>query len=406
MNDTYIIFTIPKSSDLCYISIRIKMVIELKKVIKYLDKPLLIVTMLLFIVGLIMVFSSSNVTAYMSHAVSPYNYFIKQAVFLVVGLILFIFMIGRKTRTYGILSWFLILIGIGSLVLLLVIGKAKNRAVSWFDLGFVSVQPSEFIKIIAIVWLSYYFDIKRKKLDNYTTALFPIFICGIIAALIFLQPDLGTTIIFCLIVAILFCASPISKEVKYKSFFGIVGLVMFMGVILLSTGKTLILERQLERFNFTRPCDRLLDTGSQVCNGYIAINNGGLTGVGLGNSTQKYLYLPEPYTDFIFAVIVEELGSIFGIGIILAYMFILYRILSIGRKSHKVSGTLMCYGVAVYIFLHIAVNLMGIFGLMPMTGVPLPFMSYGGSFTVCLVAALTIVQRVSVENGLNSEKSK
>jgi len=353
-----------------------------------------------------MVFSSSNVTAYMSHAVSPYNYFIKQAVFLVVGLILFIFMIGRKTRTYGILSWFLILIGIGSLVLLLVIGKAKNRAVSWFDLGFVSVQPSEFIKIIAIVWLSYYFDIKRKKLDNYTTALFPIFICGIIAALIFLQPDLGTTIIFCLIVAILFCASPISKEIKYKSFFGIVGLVMFMGVILLSTGKTLILERQLERFNFTRPCDRLLDTGSQVCNGYIAINNGGLTGVGLGNSTQKYLYLPEPYTDFIFAVIVEELGSIFGIGIILAYMFILYRILSIGRKSHKVSGTLMCYGVAVYIFLHIAVNLMGIFGLMPMTGVPLPFMSYGGSFTVCLVAALTIVQRVSVENGLNSEKSK
>ena len=78
-----------------------------------------------------------------------------------------------------------------------------------------------------------------------------------------------------------------------------------MAFVLLSTGKTLILERQLERFNFTRPCDRLLDTGSQVCNGYIAINNGGLTGLGLGNSTQKYLYLPEPYTDFIFAIIIE-----------------------------------------------------------------------------------------------------
>ena len=378
----------------------------MKKVIKYLDKPLLIVTILLFIVGLIMVFSSSNVTAYMSHAVSPYNYFIKQAIFLVVGLFLSIFMIGRKTKTYGVLSWFLILIGIVSLILLLVVGKAKNRAVSWFDLGFVSVQPSEFIKIIVIVWLSYYFEIKRKKLDNYTTSLFPIFICGIIAALIFLQPDLGTTIIFGLIVAILFYASPVSKEIKYKSFFGIIGLVVFMGVVLLSTGKSLILERQLERFNFTRPCDRLLDTGSQVCNGYIAINNGGLTGVGLGNSTQKYLYLPEPYTDFIFAVIVEELGSLFGIGIILAYIFVLYRILSIGRSSHRVSGMLMCYGVAVYIFLHIAVNLMGIFGLMPMTGVPLPFMSYGGSFTICLVAALTIVQRVSVENGLDSEKIK
>lgn len=378
----------------------------MRKVFKYIDKSLLLVTVLLFIFGLVMVFSSSNVTAYMSHEVSPYNYFIKQGVFLFVGVILSLFMISKKTRTYGVLSWLLLFIGIFSLVLLLIIGKAKNRAVSWFDLGFVSVQPSEFIKVIIIVFLSYYFEIKKNKLNNYTTALFPLLICGIIAALIFLQPDLGTTIIFCFIVGVMFWSSPVSKEIKYKTIFSVFSLILFMGLILISTGKTLILERQLERFNFTRPCDRLLDTGSQVCNGYIAINNGGLTGVGLGNSTQKYLYLPEPYTDFIFAVIVEELGSIVGVLIILAYMFVLYRILMIGRKSKKVSGTLMCYGVAVYIFLHIAVNLMGIFGLMPMTGVPLPFMSYGGSFTICLIAALTIVQRVSVENGLASEKNK
>ena len=378
----------------------------MRKVFKYIDKSLLLVTVLLFIFGLVMVFSSSNVTAYMSHEVSPYNYFIKQSIFLFVGVILSLFMISKKTRTYGVLSWLLLFIGIFSLVLLLIIGKAKNRAVSWFDLGFVSVQPSEFIKVIIIVFLSYYFEIKKNKLNNYTTALFPLLICGIIAALIFLQPDLGTTIIFCFIVGVMFWSSPVSKEIKYKTIFSIFSLILFMGLILISTGKTLILERQLERFNFTRPCDRLLDTGSQVCNGYIAINNGGLTGLGLGNSTQKYLYLPEPYTDFIFAVIVEELGSIVGVIIILAYMFVLYRILMIGRKSKKVSGTLMCYGVAVYIFLHISVNLMGIFGLMPMTGVPLPFMSYGGSFTICLIAALTIVQRVSVENGLASEKNK
>ena len=156
--------------------------------------------------------------------------------------------------------------------------------------------------------------------------------------------------------------------------------------------------RQLSRFDFRNPCSKLLTNGSQVCNGYIAINNGGLTGVGLGNSTQKYLYLPEPYTDFIFAVIVEEMGSIFGVGIILLYMFILYRILLIGRNSYTNRGSLMCYGVAIYIFCHIAVNLLGLFGLIPLTGVPLPFMSYGGSFTICLVAALTIVQRVNIEN--------
>lgn len=373
------------------------------KIIKNLDKPLLFVTIILFILGLIMVFSSSNVTAYMSHDVSPYNYFIKQGIFLFVGLILFFIMIKRKTKTYGVLSWLLLLIGIGSLVLLLIVGKAKNKAVSWFDLGFVSVQPSEFIKIIIIIWLGYYFEIKNKKLNNYTTALFPLLICGIIAGLIFLQPDLGTTIIFTLIVAMIFMASPVNKEIKYKTVFSIVGLLIFMAFVLLSTGKTLILERQLERFNFTRPCDRLLDTGSQVCNGYIAINNGGLTGLGLGNSTQKYLYLPEPYTDFIFAIIIEELGVITGVAIILAYMFVIYRILAIGRKSKKISGILMCYGIAIYIFLHISVNLLGIFGLMPMTGVPLPFMSYGGSFTVCLIAALTIVQRVNIENKLSQK---
>lgn len=378
----------------------------MKKIIKYLDKPLLIVTLLLFVFGLIMVFSSSNVIAYMSHEVSPYIYFIKQGIFLIVGFILFLFMIGKRTKTYGILSWGLLIIGICSLTMLLIVGKAKNKAVSWFDLGFISIQPSEFIKVIVIVFLAYYFELKRKRLDSYSTALFPLSICGIIAALVFLQPDLGTTIIFCCIVAVMFWASPVSKEIKMKTAFSIVGLITFMGIILVGSGKTLILERQLERFNFTRPCDRLLDTGSQVCNGYIAINNGGFTGVGLGNSTQKYLYLPEPYTDFIFAVIVEELGSLVGVLLIICYMFVLYRILVIGKNSKKISGTLMCYGVSVYIFLHVAVNLMGIFGMMPMTGVPLPFMSYGGSFTICLIAALTIVQRVSVENGLSSERGK
>ena len=127
--------------------------------------------------------------------------------------------------------------------------------------------------------------------------------------------------------------------------------------------------------------------------------------MGLGNSTQKYLYLPEPYTDFIYAIIVEELGVITGVLLILSYMFIMFRILIIGRKSPNNRGAVLCYGVAIYIFLHIAVNLLGIMGVIPMTGVPLPFMSYGGSFTLCLIAGLTLVQRVSIENGILAEKS-
>lgn len=375
----------------------------MKRVLKYIDKPLLIISIILFVVGLIMVFSSSNVTAYMQHAVSPYIYFIKQGIFLLVGLIFCLIMIRFNTKFYGILSWTLFL-GVGiSLFALLFIGKAQNQAISWYDLGVFSFQPSEFIKVISIIWMAEYYEKNKNKLDSYWVSLFPLFTCGIIAILIFVQPDLGTTIIYLAIVFAIFLAEPIPKSIKAKLIFGGVGAIVIAVFALLSSGKQLILERQMERLNFTRPCDRLLTTGNQVCNGYIAINNGGLTGKGLGNSTQKYLYLPEPYTDFIFTITVEELGAIVGIIIILLYMVLLYRILAIGRKSYTNRGSTICYGVAVYIFCHIAVNLLGIFGLIPMTGVPLPFMSYGGSFTICLIAALTAVQRVSVETGIRNQ---
>ena len=378
----------------------------MKKIFKYIDKPLLVVTVVLFIFGLIMVFSASNVTAYMSHAVSPYNYFMKQSIFLITGLVLFFIMIGFKTKTYGSFSWGLMLIGIASLVVLLAIGTAKNRAISWFDLGFVSIQPSEFIKVITIVFLAHYYDINKKNLKSWGVSLFPMGICAIIAGLIFIQPDLGTTIIYAVLVGVIFLAVPISKEIKFKTLFAAVGFVAVGAIVLLGSGKGFLLERQMDRFDFSNPCDKILNTGNQVCNCYIAINNGGLTGVGLGNSTQKYLYLPEPYTDFIFAIIVEELGVVTGVGLILLYIFVLFRILLIGRKCTNNRGAVICYGVAIYIFLHISINLMGIMGIMPMTGVPLPFMSYGGSFTVCLIAALTMVQRVCYENNEELDKKR
>ena len=125
--------------------------VNTKKIIKHVDKPLLIVSVLLFIIGLVMVFSASNVTAYMSHAVSPYNYFIKQAAFLLGGLIMSLIMIKFTTKTYGTLSWGLIGIIILSLFGLLLIGQAKKRAISWYDLGIIRLQRSEFAKIITIV---------------------------------------------------------------------------------------------------------------------------------------------------------------------------------------------------------------------------------------------------------------
>lgn len=376
-----------------------------RQIIRYLDKPLFIIAAILFLFGLVMIFSASNVTAYMSGR-SAYDFFLRQGLFLIIGFVLFCLIIRFTTKAYGMMSHLLLVIFTAVLILLLIYGKATNYAVSWIRIGSFTIQPSEFIKIIMIIWMARYYEVHAKRLGSWFISSLPLMVGAVITFLIVIQPDLGTAIIFALLVGCIFLFVPIPKRVKRNIILFVILIILGVAVVLLLSGKSFLQSRQLERFDFTNPCDRLLDTGNQVCNGYIAINNGGLTGIGLGNSTQKYLYLPYPYTDFIFAVIVEELGALVGVGLVLAYLYVLYRIIKIGKASYTNRGAIICYGVAAYIFIHIAVNLMGLLGLMPMTGVPLPFVCYGGSFTVCLMLALTFVQRVNIETKIREEKFK
>lgn len=378
----------------------------MKKILKNLDKPLLIISSILFIFGLIMIFSASNITAFMKYSASPYRYFFKQTIFLMVSLFASIFLIRFHSKSYHIIANLAVYIIGATLALLLVYGSVKNRAISWINLGFFSIQPSEFAKIIIIIWLSCYYDKHKENLNQYVTVLYPILIAAVIAGLIFAQPDLGTTIIYTLIVACIFFMSPISKEIRNKVLMIIVGGIVIVALVLVGGGSSLLTEGQKERFDFANPCstEKFYGKGNQVCNGYIAINHGRLTGVGLGQSTQKYLYLPEAHTDFIFAIIMEELGLLGAAVIFILYYLLIGRIIKIGRDSYNTRGFLICMGVAIYIILHIFVNLGGIFGVIPMTGVPLPFMSYGGSFSMCLVFALTLVQRINVENRFYKEK--
>ena len=165
--------------------------------------------------------------------------------------------------------------------------------------------------------------------------------------------------------------------------------------------------RQYNRFvDFGNPCseEKFYTSGNQLCNGYIAINNGNWKGLGLGDSTQKYLYLPEAYTDFIFAIIVEELGFIGGTITLIVMFICLWRIYLIGRNAPDPYGRLVCYGVFWYLLLHVIINLGGVFGLIPLTGVPLPFLSYGGSFMICTIMALSIVQRINIETRIEKDK--
>lgn len=371
-------------------------------ILKYTDKLLLVISIILFAFGLVMVFSASNITAFMRYYASPYQFLIKQGLFLLVGVILSLIVIRTNTKVYSFLSWPALLAILGALGFVLIYGKTTNSATSWFPIGPFGFQPSEFAKVIMIVWMGSFYEIKRKNLNTYTTSLFPILICLVAVALMMAQPDLGTAIIFGVIVLFIFIISPIDISIKLKTVGIAIGLALVGVLFLLNSGKSLILERQLKRLDFSNPCseEKFYTDGNQICNAYIAVNNGGLLGKGLGNSTQKYLYLPEAHTDFIFAIVLEELGLVVGIAVLVLYFILLLRIINIGKRAVNNMGAIICYGVSLYIFLHIIINLMGIFGMMPMTGVPLPFISYGGSFTICLIVALTIVQRINIESKL------
>ena len=366
--------------------------------LKKLDKCLVFCSAILLVIGLVMIFSASNVTSYMTYAKSPYNFFIRQFIFLIISLIISFFILKINTKVYHYFSFILMLIIMGLLVVVLIYGKMTNQARSWFNLfGIATVQPSEFAKVITIVWFSCFYSIKENCVKLQRVIIPLIFALGN-ALLIAIQPDLGTAVIYVGIVFLMFLVLPISKKIKRNSFLGILGIIAVALLLLLNNGVKILFERQLERFNFLNPCERIYSTGNQVCNGYIAINNGGLFGKGLGNSTQKYLYLPEAYTDFIFAIIVEELGLLVSVLILLLLFLVLWRIFIIAKRSKTTRGSLLCYGIFWYILLHIVINLGGLLGLMPLTGVPLPFLSYGGSYLMCLIASIAIVLRVDIES--------
>ncbi len=377
----------------------------MKKLFSRLDKPLLIVTIIFFIFGLIMILSASSMESFMRYNYSLYHYFIRQAIFLAVGLIAFLFILILPTKNYKKIANFLIFVVLISLAGLLIYGHSANNANSWYTIGPFSIQPSEFAKIIVIIYLAVYYDKNRNNLDNQWNIIKPILLVIIICLLVAIQPDMGTSAIIALITLMVFYAVPINK--KYRNIFNkiFIGAILMIGVILITTGGKFLQSYQLERFNFIDPCERYQeDSGYQLCNSFIAFKNGGIKGQGIGGSTQKYLYLPESYTDFIFPIVVEEWGLFVGIIIIFSYLFVLFRIVKVARGATNLRNSLICYGVFSYLLLHIMVNLMGVMGMIPLTGVPLPFLSYGGSYAICLMIAVGLVERVAIENNKKNSK--
>lgn len=370
-----------------------------------LDKPLLIVMIVFLVFGLIMVLSASSMASYMRYDKNIYDYFIKQAIFILAGLVAFLIATYFPTKLFKKISPFLMSILILSLVGLMFYGNDNGTSQSWYNLKVITIQPSEMGKIIIVLYLANYYNNHKDELDNQWILLKPLILVIINFVLIAMQPDLGTASVIFGIVVMIFYALPLKKQTRTPINKIFLGGILLVVLSLILTGGSFLRDYQLERFNFLNPCERYEEeSGYQLCNSLIAFKNGGLTGKGIGESTQKYLYLPESHTDFIFPIIVEEWGLIVGIIIILLYLFILYRILNIAKKATNLGNSIIAYGVFAYLLLHISINLIGVMGIGPLTGVPLPFLSYGGSYMLTLLFAMGLVQRVHYETYKKSRK--
>ena len=378
----------------------------LKKAIRTfsdMDKVLFFTSLILIIFGSLNIVTASSREAVVNADANMFYYFFKHIIILIISLVAFLFVLNIPTKNYK--KWLpLIYIAVFGMNLFLILkGVATRGANNWIDLGFMKIQPSELAKPTLILSISLMCEMYFKKLkdpkEKHDMIIWKIIGFALIfPILVFLQKDLGTAIILFGIFAVIFLFSPISGSEKFKASLISVGILAILLMVRLSISGYILSGAQSSRLNnFFNPCSKYEDTGYQVCNAFIAINNGGLTGVGLGKSTQKYSYIPEPHTDMVFAIIAEENGVLVCSLIFIAYLIIIYRVLKLSMKTKNLKNKYICIGVATYFFLHILINLGGLFGIIPLTGVPLPFLSYGGSFTLSLIMTFAVIQRIHIE---------
>lgn len=377
------------------------------KILKKIDVPLFIVMILLIAIGIVMIFSASNVAAIVRYNQSPLGYFIKQSIWALIALIAFFIIIFIDSKYYKNISIIALIAIIISLIYLIFKGTFINKTRGWLLLfnGKIGFQPSELFKIFYIVLASFYYDKFKNKLDNPKYLAFPILLGFGGAGLVFLQPDFGTAMVISVVTVFLFFINPVGKQIK--SFVKIfMFLIIIIALLALPSIYNKISKEKQNRLNTRGVCtqERFYTDGNQLCNSLIAFNNGGLFGKGLANSSQKYLYLPESHTDFIFPVIVEELGIIGGIVIILLFMFMFYRIMLIAKSSYHNYQASYSYAIMFLMALHLFVNIGGVSTFIPLTGIPIPFLSYGGTSLVFNVIALAFIQRARIETRLRKER--
>lgn len=351
---------------------------------------ILISTIILSITGIFMIYSSSNVWAEYLYNDSFY-YFKRQSIFFVIGLfIIYLFYKINLDKIYKYIK-IIEMIGLALLILVLIpgIGIVKNGSQSWFGIGSFSFQPAELFKIISILYVSKhlgdnYFD--NKKLINLLSSLIMPLI-GFL--LILMQPDFGSGIV--MISAIIIMS--LMSRVKFKNFVYI-GLLGVGAIVMMIISEPYRIERIVA---YVDPFSDPLGSGFQIIQSLYALGPGGILGKGINSSIQKHFYLPEPQTDFIFAIVAEEYGLIGSLFIICLFGVIFYYGFSLSLKQNEYSKTLLCIGIISLIGVQVVINLGVVVGLLPVTGITLPFISYGGSSLLILNIGIGLLLNLAKE---------
>ena len=356
------------------------------------SKIIFICVFLLSIFGLIMIYSSSSIWAEYKFNDS-FHYLKYQLVFFIIGIIMM--RIFSKIDYHLYYKYSNIILGVCLLLLILVlipgIGSVRNGSRSWFGIGSFGIQPSEAAKIGLIIFTSKYMSLSEEYVKNYIKGIFPILMIVILCfGLIMLQPDLGTgLILFLSTISILFIAG-----VDLKFFFG-GGILGLIGIIVL----IIIAPYRMNRItSFIDPWQDELGTGFQIIQSLYAIGPGGLLGMGYLNSIQKHFYLPEPQTDFIFSVITEEFGVVGALIVVGLFLLLFYCGIKVACNCKELFGKYLAFGIIFQLIFQATLNLCVVVGLIPVTGVTLPFLSYGGSSLLISMISIGIVLNISISN--------
>lgn len=361
------------------------------------DFILFIIILILLAMGIIMVLSASSPQA-LAEDGDSYSYVRKQVIFAIVGIVA---MLVISKIDYKIYAKFAKVAYIGSVVILASVrflGSSSKGAVRWLDLGFVRFQPSEIAKIALIIFYAAWLTKNKDKLKDLKKGFIVplIFIIPIALILLFLQNHLSATIIIVVVVSIMMLMA--GTKLKYFLISGLI-LALVGGSALFTYMKVKGTEdanfRLARITTFLDPLSDAKGDGWQIIQSLYAIGSGGLFGAGLGESKQKFLYIPEPHNDFIFSVLAEELGFIGCVIVIILFAVLIWRGLLVAIRAKDMFGSLMAVGITSLVGLQAILNIAVVTASMPNTGIPLPFFSYGGTALVILLSSMGILLNIS-----------